>query len=88
MKHELLGILACPADGFFPLNLHIFDEDDEIISGILVCPKCLRWYPIRAKIPEMFPDKLRDELTELKYLRKWKNYVPQKILDILENRLI
>jgi uncharacterized protein YbaR (Trm112 family) len=59
MKHKLLDILACPTEGFFPLELCVFEEDDEIISGLLVCPKCLHWYQIRERIPEMFPDQLR-----------------------------
>jgi uncharacterized protein YbaR (Trm112 family) len=80
MKPELLDILACPKDGFFPLNLLIFEENNEIVSGILVCQKCLHWYPIREKIPEMFPDKLRDKESELTFLRKWKSRVPREVL--------
>ncbi len=80
MKQKLLDILACPADGVFPLSLHIFEEDDEIISGILVCQMCLHWYPIREKIPEMFPDKLRDEEDEVEFLGKWKQLIPQEVL--------
>jgi uncharacterized protein YbaR (Trm112 family) len=49
MKHKLLDILACPIDGYFPLELHVFDQDNEIVAGMLVCTKCLRWYPIREK---------------------------------------
>jgi len=45
-----------------------------------VCPKCLRWYPIRDEIPEMLPDELREEKDELPFLRKWKNKIPKKIL--------
>lgn len=80
MKHKLLDILACPNDGYFPLDLHVFDEDDEIMAGILVCPKCSRWYPIRGKLPEMFPDEMRDKLDELSFLHKWEEIFPQKIL--------
>lgn len=79
MKRKLLDILACPAEGYFPLNLHIFEEDDEVISGILVCPNCLRWYPIREKIPEMLPDKLRDITEETNFLNKWKKVLPNEI---------
>lgn len=80
MKHKLLDILACPIDGYFPLELHVFDEDDEILSGILVCSKCSRWYPIKEKIPEMLPDELREKTEEMKFLNKWKDVFPQKIL--------
>jgi uncharacterized protein len=80
MKRKLLDILACPEDGCFPLKLLVFEEDDEIVSGMLVCPKCLHWYPIREKIPEMFPDKLRDKESEMAFLRKWKSSVPREFL--------
>jgi len=74
MNRKLLDILACPKDGSFPLNLHVFEKDDEIITGILVCPKCSRWYPIREKLPEMFPDNLRNKREELDFLRRWKDF--------------
>ncbi|MDR0460579.1 MAG: Trm112 family protein [Nitrososphaerota archaeon] len=81
MNHALLDILACPTDGFFPLDVHIFEETaDEIISGILVCSKCLRWYPIRGKIPELFPDDLRDKDDEVKFLYRWQETVPKFVL--------
>ncbi|MGD0406889.1 MAG: Trm112 family protein, partial [Candidatus Bathyarchaeia archaeon] len=42
-----MEILACPIDKYHPLELHVFEEKDEIVEGLIVCPKCLRWYPIR-----------------------------------------
>jgi len=81
MKRDLFNILACPMDGYFPLDLHVFDEDDEIVVGILVCLKCFRWYPIRDKIPEMLPDEMRNEKEEIRFLSKWKNAFPQKLTD-------
>jgi uncharacterized protein YbaR (Trm112 family) len=93
MKHKLLDILACPTDSFFPLELSIFEENEEIISGILFCPKCLHWYPIRERIPEMFPDRQRDEEDELKFLNKWKEVAPQQVIKVgkpfnINNQLI
>lgn len=75
-----MDILACPIDKHHPLELHIFEESEEIEEGIIICPKCLRWYPIRDEIPEMLPDELREESDELPFLRKWRAKVPQKIL--------
>ncbi len=80
MKKKLMDILACPIDKFYPLELHIFNEKEEIIEGLIVCPKCSRWYPIRDEIPEMLPDELRDEKDELPFLEKWRDEVPKKIL--------
>ncbi|MBS7634198.1 Trm112 family protein [Candidatus Bathyarchaeota archaeon] len=80
MKRRLMDILACPIDKYYPLELHVFEERDEIVEGIIICPKCLRWYPIRDEIPEMLPDELRGKKDELLFLRKWKDKIPEKIL--------
>ena len=80
MNRKLLDILACPKDGTFPLDLHVFEEDGEIIAGILVCPECLSWYPIREKLPEMLPDDMRERMEELDFLSKWKDFSPKKVL--------
>jgi len=80
MKRRLMDILACPIDKHHPLELYVFEEKDEIVEGIIVCPKCLRWYPIRDQIPEMLPDNLRNEKDEINFLRKWKKKIPEKIL--------
>jgi len=80
MKKKLMDILACPIDKHYPLELHVFEEKEEIVEGIITCPKCLRWYPIRDEIPEMLPDELRTEKEELLFLQKWKEKIPQKIL--------
>jgi uncharacterized protein YbaR (Trm112 family) len=80
IKRKLMDILACPIDKYYPLELHVFEEKEEIAEGMIVCPKCLRWYPIRDEIPEMLPDELREEKDELPFLRKWKAKAPKKIL--------
>lgn len=81
MKKKLMDILACPIDKHYPLELHIFEEKDEIVEGMIICSKCLRWYPIRDEIPEMLPDELRDKKDELPFFKKWKSRIPKKILD-------
>ena len=76
-----MDILACPIDKYYPHELHVFDEiTEEIVEGVIICPKCLRWYPIREEIPEMLPDELREEKDEVPFLRKWKDKIPQKTL--------
>jgi uncharacterized protein YbaR (Trm112 family) len=80
IKKKLMEILACPIDKHHPLELLIFEEKEEIVEGLIICPKCLRWYPIRDEIPEMLPDELRKEGEDLTFLRKWKEKVPKKIL--------
>jgi uncharacterized protein YbaR (Trm112 family) len=80
MKRQLMDILACPIDKYHPLDLYVFEEKDEIIDGMIVCPKCLRWFPIREEIPEMLPDELRKEVEELHFMKKWKSKIPEKII--------
>ena len=80
MKRRLMDILACPIDKYHPLELYVFEEREEIIEGMIVCPKCLRWYPIRDEIPEMLPDELREKKNETQFLKKWRDKIPEKIL--------
>ncbi len=75
-----MDILACPIDKYYPLELHVFEEKDEIVEGLIVCPKCMRWYPIRDEIPEMLPDELRKKDEDLPFLKKWKSQVPEAVL--------
>lgn len=75
-----MDILACPIDKHHPLELYVFEEKDEIVEGMIVCPKCLRWYPIKDEIPEMLPDELRNMRDELSFLEKWRDKIPKKIL--------
>jgi uncharacterized protein YbaR (Trm112 family) len=80
MKRKLMDILACPIDKYHPLELHVFEEKDEVVEGVIVCPKCLRWYPIRDEIPEMLPDELRKEADDLPFLQKNKDKFPENIV--------
>lgn len=80
MKKRLMEILACPIDKAYPLELHVFEEGDEILSGIIICSKCNRWYPIIDEIPHMLPDDLREEKEDVAFLRKWKEKIPQNTL--------
>ncbi len=80
IKKKLMEILACPIDKHHPLDLMVFKEEEEIAEGLIVCSKCLRWYPIRDEIPEMLPDELRKEKEDLPFLEKWKKQIPEKIL--------
>jgi len=55
--------------------------DIEIESGILFCSKCKRWYPIIDTIPQMLPDKYRDERKEIEFLKTNKNLLDEKFFN-------
>jgi uncharacterized protein YbaR (Trm112 family) len=55
--------------------------DIEIKTGILFCSKCNRWYPIIDTIPQMLPDKYRDEKKEIDFLEKHKDLLDAKFLN-------
>lgn len=80
MKKKLMDILACPICKHYPLDLHVFDEKEEIIEGLIACQSCGRWYPIIDEIPFMLPDELRDGKDDIPFLKKWKTKFPEKLL--------
>ena len=77
-------------DKHHPLKLIIFKERkkqygdeswDEVVYGILICEKCMRWYPIDDEIPIMLPDDLREKEKDITFLRKWKEKIPERVLE-------
>jgi uncharacterized protein YbaR (Trm112 family) len=55
MKRELVDILACPVcKEKLELNVEA-EEEGEIITGSLHCPKCDVSYPIVDAIPNLLP---------------------------------
>lgn len=83
----MLDILACPIDKYYPLELIEIDSvEDKTINenvikeGVLFCSQCSRFYPIIEEIPVMLPDELRDKEKDIKFLQKWHEKIPSKIL--------
>ncbi len=55
MKQELLAILVCPVcKGKLELRTEK-EENGEIVSGVLYCPRCGVNYPITDTIPNLLP---------------------------------
>lgn len=52
----------------------------EVSEGLLICPKCNRWYPIIEEIPHMLPDELRDAREDLAWLEKHRDKAPERVL--------
>jgi hypothetical protein len=36
VKKKLMDMLACPIDKYYPLDLHVFEQDEEIVEGLIV----------------------------------------------------
>jgi len=55
MKKELVNILACPVCKG-DLELNVTEENDyEVVTGSLRCPRCGVSYPIKEAIPNLLP---------------------------------
>jgi uncharacterized protein YbaR (Trm112 family) len=55
MKKDLMSILVCPVCKG-KLELKIEKENErEIVSGVLYCPRCKVNYPITETIPNLLP---------------------------------
>jgi uncharacterized protein YbaR (Trm112 family) len=81
MQRKLLDILACPIDKSYPLQLLEFElKEETIVSGVLLCSKCGRYYPIVDEIPVMLPDNLRNKKEDLTFLEKWKDRMPDGVI--------
>ncbi|MFC1897138.1 methytransferase partner Trm112 [Chloroflexota bacterium] len=60
MKRELMDILVCPMCKE-KLELSVEEENEqEIVSGSLYCPKCNERYSIVDTIPNLLPPDQRD----------------------------
>ncbi|MFW9820024.1 MAG: Trm112 family protein [Candidatus Thorarchaeota archaeon] len=55
--------------------------DFEIKTGLLYCSSCKRWYPIIDTIPQMLPDKYRDEIKDVEFLERHKNLLEKEFFD-------
>ncbi|MEM0335692.1 MAG: Trm112 family protein [Thermofilum sp.] len=51
----------------------------EVKTGVLFCPECGRWWPIKEEIPVILPDNLRKKDSDLKFLEPLKDKLPEKI---------
>lgn len=53
----------------------------EVVDGILICEKCLRWYPIIDEIPRMLPDDLRKAADDVSFLKRFSDRIPREVLE-------
>lgn len=60
MKKELVDILVCPVcKGKLKLKIEK-ENEGEIVTGSLHCPRCNVRYPIADTIPNLLPPDQRD----------------------------
>ena len=82
MQRKLLDILACPIDKYYPLRLiELEASGDKISSGVMLCDKCKRFYPIIDEIPVMLPDDLRNKQEDLDFLNRWRDRLPKSVVE-------
>ncbi len=53
----------------------------EIVEGLLYCPKCLHWYPIKNGVVIMLPDSKRRMESDIEFLRKYRDKLPEEIIE-------
>ncbi len=59
MRKDLMEILACPTCKN-SLELEVKEEqDEEVLTGTLLCQQCNQSYPIEDSIPNLLPPHLR-----------------------------
>lgn len=62
MRRDLMDILVCPVCKG-ELQLTVDDENEqEIVSGSLLCARCNERYPIEETIPNLLPPDLRRQM--------------------------
>ena len=80
MQRRLIEILACPVDKSNPLRLiELESKGDNIVTGVMICPSCNRFFPIIEEIPKMLPDNLRKKDQDTAFLAKWKDRLPADV---------
>jgi len=57
----------------------------RIVTGIIVCLKCGRWYPIIDEIPVMLDDKFRDDKLYARFLRQYWDRIPSSVREKMRN---
>ena len=60
----------------------------DVKIGLLWCPECGRWYPIGSAVetvPELLPDHFRDKERDALFLERWKDKLPGKVKERIEN---
>lgn len=78
---DLIKILACPICKNPDLELIVIEQEgEEIEIGLINCPKCSRYYPIKKTIPIMLPDDLRKKEEDIEFLKTHQNEIPNNIL--------
>jgi uncharacterized protein YbaR (Trm112 family) len=56
----------------------------EIVTGVLICPKCGRWYPIVDGIPYMLPDEYRIKRVDREFISRFFEVIPKEVRSLMK----
>ncbi|NPA96194.1 MAG: Trm112 family protein [Crenarchaeota archaeon] len=51
----------------------------EIVTGLLICPSCNRWFPIIDEIPRLLPDEYRKKEEDVGFLKRYEDRIPDEV---------
>ena len=56
-----------------------------IKTGVLICERCGRWYPILDGIPRMLDGKYRRKMDDIRFLKNYYDKLPEEAKRLMKN---
>jgi uncharacterized protein YbaR (Trm112 family) len=80
---EYCGYLNKKADEV-PIDVCKECVKKEVITGLLICPRCGRWYPIVEGIPYMLPDEYRIKRVDKEFIKRYWSSLPEDVKSLMK----
>jgi uncharacterized protein YbaR (Trm112 family) len=68
-----------------PISVCMECARKRIVTGVIICMKCGRWYPILDSIPVMLDDEYRDMKVYKLFAKKYLEKIPSNIRKLMKN---